>query len=157
MHRVRVWSAETPTFRADHNRTYPVNGNLSSAIDNLIFSPSTQVVDTTDNGFVPRVPSVIISGVTTPVRFKAVIVSGALPSGTLLYYRKNNGTPLGLGINNYTSVTFTNGDRLTLGAFMISAGQTGTCSFVLVNSQDNTQCSNILSITTRTAGSSGSA
>jgi len=154
-YRTRVWLMDTTNVRAGHNRTASISGNISPSINNLVFSPATQTVDPTTLGFTARVPSVTITGASSPLRLKAVLVSGSLPTGALLYYKKNNGTPTGLGVNTYTSVTFTNNDTLTLGVYMLSNGQTGSCSFILVNSLDGTQCSNTLTLTVQSAGSGG--
>lgn len=136
----------------DRLRIMNLEGNISVSMDNLIFSPALQTVDVSNVGFIPRTPSLKLSVSTDPVRLKAVITGGNLPTGALLFYKKNNGTPIGLGVNTYSSATFQDGDLLTLGVYLLSSGNTGICSFVLYNDKDEKQCSNTLTLAVTNSG-----
>jgi hypothetical protein len=115
-------------------------------ITTLAFSPTTQGFDTLTPGDFQITPVFTITGNTSPVAFKWVVVSGSI-STAVIKYKKNGGALVTWATNTSTgATTFASGDTLEM--FVAAAGAAfGNSVIRLINVTDgNAICSNDLTI-----------
>lgn len=145
MHRNRVWSFTSPVFRLNRNRILDVDGYVP-ALDLLVWDPtdfgSFEVLITLNESLAN--PFTVKNNL-APIQFKWDIVSGTVPRGTTLRWKKNNGSFNTWTRNtNTVNTTFTEGDTLTVA--ITTGDTTGSFTFALYNSLDNRICSTPYSV-----------
>ena len=156
MFRTRDWFLDKVAVRNSHARIDQTNGDYSPFLNNLESPYYRYTFDYSDinSGLVSNSPQwgprFKVSGLqpNQTVRFKAVLTYSAPTSGLIIIYRKNTNNYKGLGINQYSSETFSNDDTIQLGVYKVGASVVGSFTFYLANSIDGLKCSGELTFKT---------
>jgi hypothetical protein len=115
-------------------------------IATLAFSPTSQGFDTLIFTDEPVTPTFTISGNTSPITLKWVIVSGSVSA--IIKYKKNGGATTTWFQNTATAVTFSSGDTIQILANAAGVSEVTGVIRLLNVTNGNAICSNDLTVET---------